>query len=422
MCQPTPPPKQGKFGFSHKPSFSSFVIPRQGSISNLRQGSVSSLRQGSTSNLRQGSTTNLPFRGRPSDTNSIAESYNSGQSDITIIGNPPGPKRIKSIANLFPRHIIGKRSQSRLGQEADRSYEPPPPMPYLDPSASYTSSSFSTFASASPPSTSSIRQGKRKGKQKASNIPPPLPPKDDELTLDTNLESMEGIIDLTARPSSSNDPMSSSPTSGFDSSFPSSAFSHGGSDSNHPSSTSPTTSMFSNPFPPPSTVAKKPRPPRPVPFMYDKVSPMTQAPPGMPIMKPFDLLDSTAASWEAPESWAVERDGEDPAEPPDYSSSEESVGGGPGRPTSIGPANGIKKNKQHRQSVRPKPPPKTTKQSLSNKAFKVRIYRANNTYHVASIGLTVTVADLTPVLNAKLLLDSARETHRLYLKERGRGK
>lgn len=142
----------------------------------------------------------------------------------------------------------------------------------------------------------------------------------------------------------------------------------------------------------------------------------------MPIMKPFDLLDSTAASWEAPESWAVERDGEDPAEPPDYSSSEESVGGGPGRPTSIGPANGIKKNKQHRQSVRPKPPPKTTKQSLSNKAFKVRIYRANNTYHVASIGLTVTVADLTPVLNAKLLLDSARETHRLYLKERGRGK
>jgi adenylate cyclase len=58
---------------------------------------------------------------------------------------------------------------------------------------------------------------------------------------------------------------------------------------------------------------------------------------------------------------------------------------------------------------------------MSNKTFKVRIYRANNTYHVASIGLSVTVANLTPVLNNKLLVESERETHRLYLKERGRG-
>jgi adenylate cyclase len=156
--------------------------------------------------------------------------------------------------------------------------------------------------------------------------------------------------------------------------------------------------------------------------MYEKISPKTKAGPAAlmalaPIDSPDTRLESSAASWEAPQSWAVEKDGEDPAEPPDYSSSEESV---TGRPTSIG-HHPPKRHRSHYTSSRPKPPPKTTKQSLSNKTFKVRIYRANNTYHVASIGLSVTVANLTPVLNNKLLVESERETHRLYLKERGRG-
>jgi adenylate cyclase len=55
-------------------------------------------------------------------------------------------------------------------------------------------------------------------------------------------------------------------------------------------------------------------------------------------------------------------------------------------------------------------------------SYKIRIYRANTSFHVASIGLSVTVADLTPVLNQKLLPDTERETHKLYLQERGRGK
>ncbi|KAJ3841453.1 hypothetical protein EV361DRAFT_192838 [Lentinula raphanica] len=52
--------------------------------------------------------------------------------------------------------------------------------------------------------------------------------------------------------------------------------------------------------------------------------------------------------------------------------------------------------------------------------FRIRIHRANNTYHVVSCGFNITVAQLTPKLNAKLLLGEERETHRLYLKERGR--
>jgi hypothetical protein len=52
---------------------------------------------------------------------------------------------------------------------------------------------------------------------------------------------------------------------------------------------------------------------------------------------------------------------------------------------------------------------------------RVRIYRANGSYHVAPISIHSTVAELTPSLNQKLLPHPERETHKLYLKERGRG-
>jgi adenylate cyclase len=51
----------------------------------------------------------------------------------------------------------------------------------------------------------------------------------------------------------------------------------------------------------------------------------------------------------------------------------------------------------------------------------IRIYRANNAYHIATITPSVTVDALTPALNEKLLLGQDMVTHRLYLKERGRG-
>jgi adenylate cyclase len=387
--KPTPPPKQTKFGFAHKPSFSSFA-PRQGSVSNLS------------------------LRARPSESHSLADSFSSINTQSVSEFPHPGndSKKSKSNFSIIPR-IIKKRSRSRLLADPDRPNgsfsSPAPPVPYLNPSASFTSTSFYPLSTSPPPSS---KRGKAKGKQKAGSVPPPLPykdPREPELTLDTNLEEMDGIVDLTPRLSSSNDPVSSSPSSGLDSPVPSSSFSFG--DFN-PNSTSPTTSMFSNPFP--LTPAKNPQQlHRHVHVMLEKVSPKTQAPPVvLAVPAPMDGLASSAASWEAPQSWAVEKDGEDPAEPPDYSSSEDSVAIGHHAP---------KKHRSHRTSTRPKPPPKAAKPCMTNKPFKVRIYRANNTYHVASIGLSVTVADLAPVLNTKLLLESERETHRLYLKERGRG-
>ncbi|KAF8233382.1 L domain-like protein [Tricholoma matsutake] len=52
--------------------------------------------------------------------------------------------------------------------------------------------------------------------------------------------------------------------------------------------------------------------------------------------------------------------------------------------------------------------------------MRIRIYRANNAFHLVTIGPHVSVASLTPALNEKLLQGKDVETHRLYLKERGR--
>ncbi|KAI0313942.1 phosphatase 2C-domain-containing protein [Amylostereum chailletii] len=52
--------------------------------------------------------------------------------------------------------------------------------------------------------------------------------------------------------------------------------------------------------------------------------------------------------------------------------------------------------------------------------YKIRVYRANGSYHVLTLGLAVTVVQLMPALNEHLLMPGERSMHRLYLKERGR--
>ena len=54
--------------------------------------------------------------------------------------------------------------------------------------------------------------------------------------------------------------------------------------------------------------------------------------------------------------------------------------------------------------------------------MRIRIYRANNAFHLATIAPHINVASLTPALNEKLLQGKDVEMHRLYLKERGRGR
>ncbi|KAJ7815921.1 hypothetical protein B0H13DRAFT_1663716 [Mycena leptocephala] len=52
--------------------------------------------------------------------------------------------------------------------------------------------------------------------------------------------------------------------------------------------------------------------------------------------------------------------------------------------------------------------------------IRIRIYRADNTYHNVSVSANATVAALTPKLDEMLPAGEEREMHQLYLKERGR--
>ncbi|KAJ6465329.1 hypothetical protein C8R45DRAFT_910748 [Mycena sanguinolenta] len=59
-------------------------------------------------------------------------------------------------------------------------------------------------------------------------------------------------------------------------------------------------------------------------------------------------------------------------------------------------------------------------QAAAQLKIRIRIYKADNTYHVVSVSTNATVAALTPKLDKKLRAGEKREIHQLYLKERGR--
>lgn len=207
--------------------------------------------------------------------------------------------------------------------------------------------------------------------------------------LDTNLDEMEGIVDLNHHHDSS------SLSSGVDSHPSDVSFRH------VPYNSPPT---FSDPFLPSSSVVRRKH--------YDnrKISPNTL----LPDINIFRVDDDASTSWTAPESWAVEKEGVTKPEEYGSSSEEDAVASPtPGPPMSTAMK---RKSRRKTQSSRPNG---GRPASSHGKPFKIRIYRASNTYHVVSIGLTSTVADVTSQL-IKKLLDPDREVHRLYLKERNR--
>lgn len=239
--------------------------------------------------------------------------------------------------------------------------------------------SFHPTPTTPPGSFSSKKDRSRSSKRNPTYVTPPAPPPKDSLyTLDTNLDQMDGIVDLRVLPTAGVE--SSSPGSGFESSY------HSSSDVSSMHFGSVNTS-FSNPFSP--SPGQRRLAPGAVPVDGRRISPKARGSGSHTV-----CLDGDSPSWTAPESWAVEKEGEDPLAP--YSSSDESARGKSGR--------------------------KRRKRTPGNKQlYKVRIYRANNSYHVVSCDLNVTVSQLTPQLNRKLLLDPGVEPHRLHLKERGRG-
>jgi adenylate cyclase len=265
------------------------------------------------------------------------------------------------------------------------------------------SSSFRTITYPSVPllPLQTIRKDRpTKGKKKANwnshsdstiSLNNPTTSSETVFRLDTNLDEMEGIVNLNHHHDSS------SHSSGIDGQLSDVSFRH------VPYNSPPT---FSDPFlPSPPVVRRK---------HYDnrKISPNTV----LPDINIFRVDDDASTSWTAPESWAVEKEGV--AKPEEYGSSSEEDHSAVNSPTPGPTTTTTMKRKSRRK-------PQSSRQSSGRpgsshgKSYKIRIYRASNTYHVVSIGLTATVSDVTSQLMKKLL-DPDREVHRLYLKERNR--
>lgn len=344
-------------------------------------------------------------RSRPSDSHSIAgDTYVSSVSDMSIAD----PRRGKGSLSFFSDIIMKKRPRSKLAS-SDSINDAISPFATFTPNPSQLS--VGTYISplhhgpspdplpALPPLPK--RDKDRSRKRHRLNKHPPLPAKDEPLlTIDTDFTHIEDFINMSAISDSLGPRPSAS--SAFDSSTPSlPAF----------TPPSPSISMFTDPFRP-SAVSSKRR------HRHDhKISPKT-------IMDPYDPDPDggqlTEREWTAPESWAIEKEGGDAAANGASSSSEESVVASSSRtPDNSSTATDIATKKRMRRKTHYSH--RTTSSASSTKFVLVRVYRANGSYHVAQIPPHATVADLTPSLNAKVLRNHERESHKLYLKERGRG-
>ncbi|KAJ7502558.1 hypothetical protein B0H11DRAFT_2171113 [Mycena galericulata] len=421
---PSPPPKNGR----------SFHFPPKGSFSSLRPGSSSGLfsRQRASeshSNLSIAETTN----------SAIASTSTSAMHEPRDRSFSPSPELRKSKSSMFSS-LRKKVSKKNLALAMDESEHPslrPPPL---------NSSLISFLPVPSPPQTPRFKRPKKKASQQ-DEVPPmptiePPDPGEQEIKLDTNFDDMEDIIDRAILANGGND-ASSPGSSGIASSV-----SHSHSDSSQFgsqfSSQIGSPLKFNNPFPPGGQLqsvfhhqARKPS---------RKVSPNTilpLEPSPAPSIAGIPAPGVTAEGWTAPESWSVAvKDGKDPVGDAESSSDESTGGTGrhrasvvlaqPAHPAHAAAAgrdgaprvNGVN-GQQLQLSAKEEAAVDQAKRAVAKRTapqhkIRIRIYKADNTYHVVSVSTNVTVAALTPKLDMKLPVGEEREMHQLYLKERGR--
>lgn len=333
-------------------------------------------------------------------------------------GTPTGElRKPKSSLSLFKK-LRNSKSRTRLRSgDSDRAYSiaSSTDEPLLPSGSDDVLAPMSVVGMGGPSSPNALALGMKVRRRKQSNMPPPLPPKErgpfePQLNLDTNIDDMEGIVDLRTSNGAGAEYAPSSPTSaeGHSSTWSHMHNHYNSSGTSFNPKTPPAEAFFSDPFHPSTlTQTKTIKVPNGTPspaLLNDKVSPRTVV---------------GDASWAAPDSWGImPEEGEDANEAV-YSSSDDEIVSKP--TTSTTQSSHPHGDAAAKRKSRRKTTVKASKPSSSGPPFNIRIYRSNNTYHVASIKPTVTVAELTPVLNQKLLTESDRETHKLYLKERGRG-
>ncbi|KAF7315989.1 Adenylate cyclase [Mycena indigotica] len=401
---PSPPPKNGR----------TFHFPAKASFSSLRPSTSSGLFS------RQ--------RGPSESHSSLADSVIASTStsmmheprDRSLTSSPDLRKPKSSLISSIRKKVSKRSLRSGAGNTDDSehpSLRPPPPL---------TGVSF--LPVPSPPQTPRFKRPKKR-----SGHPDDIPPVpsievpdsgEQEIKLDTNFDEMDGIVDRAVF-ITDGVPPTSSPSSGVGSAHSQSISDR---DSTGQFSTLP---PFRNPF---SSEPDRPhyarRPSR-------KVSPNTVISPDSDLPNASEGL-TVNESWTAPESWSVAvKDGKEPNVEGASSSDEGSDGPGRRRNSHVNghgfarrssriPPIAVDADRENIGKEAPPPPPAKPRSaakrapSAYSQKMKIRIYKADNTYHVVSVGTNVTVGTLTPKLDQKLPPGEEKEMHQLCLRERGR--
>ena len=397
---------------------------------------------------RQGSSSNVLTRSRASES-TLAESFHSASTGDSSHRDPPVPSTSKGFFKAI------KRSLSRPNIHNKYTSDAPPPVPVPAVAFSHDTSSFVSTSALAPPSPpppppSKMPQMPRRSHRNKSNASLAPPPRDPEHSLTEpsmvhilNM-SLDGVVHPSALEEKSHDSLTSadttaSPLDEFGDNRWTSRFSD-----DLPAPT-PTTAEataraatpFTNPDPFSTTPASSRRRAIPEPLCGSPktvllpVANQAQEPRRLGSCESTQTSDYPA-SWTAPESWAVPKESDEP-EAPDSDDGEEPQAT-PAPEASFGftvqlKDGGVQENKapprkgSHARSDHQAPPvsamPPRRISGSHFSQYRIRINRFDGAYHVVSCPLATTVAQLQPVLHRKLLLN--RETHRLYLRERGRG-
>lgn len=359
-----------------------------------------------------------------SDNYSLNSSLTASTSHLTEFSRSERDLKKKSSSTSFLSSIVRRtRSKSRLRPgRLDLSGSNDHPVPAVPSSPDYIPYIAPPPPASPPVHVSSSRLAPLLGKgKKAVDVPPPVPSKDIEYPLNRDINDMEGIVDFGIYYGLQNgtyDNVPSSPSSGLESSAYSSALTSDTSSTHHPHHASTSSlpagprGLFSNPDPFQTPTIGVKRKQGPNGWDHRNVSPRDagQFSASVPTIRGHEN-----PSWKAPESWAVEP--ENGIHPEDMLLAEGTSSEGEDCDQLRSPGGRRKAKKRHTLSTSGRPP---RAYDDRDEPYRIRIYRRDNTYHVATIYLRSTVADLIPYLNGKMLLDTNREMHRLYLKERGR--
>ncbi|KAJ7600616.1 hypothetical protein C8J56DRAFT_1010451 [Mycena floridula] len=422
--------------------------------------------------------------GSTSSFGSFPRGNRSSESERTLNEDFEPPHELRKVSSMFSVLIRKKsKVRLRSGSDETehpslRPNAPPLPTSFLPmgPSPSSYNPSYGTIPQERRKKESSI---KRKGTSHSTTSLTShaesdfAPSPNGGIFLDTNFDDITSIVNpsLAGQSSSSADtasPLSHARTYSSDNSFSSYSGSYNNS----------MVPVFHDPFNPGPAIVPQPRTSsrrdlNGLGSHYSadrKVSPKSLPPlistTSQSQCKGEDEKSGPPSTWVPPQSWEIEKDEEKPED--EYSSDDSMVGeggaGGGGRPlafnkshhdvssfdiddlplstpyprslrspsTTSGSTNsssgrnglpGIltrRKKKDYRSPIIEPPRPPNSSLDPADRKYTIRIYRANNTYHVVSVGFQVTVANLTPKLKNRLLMGKETETHRLYLKEKGR--